>query len=374
MANVFKTTNRNNPCAICGDHKNRCRTKIQEFTIPCGDIEDLLFLCMEYREEISGFKYLGETENRLWGKFIDQELSSQLSTAWKGHRHESTWNKVKASPKPKIKAIRQPEKQVLSVAELDKEIRKLLGQLPLWEKHRQQLLNRGISDRLITAYQFRSIGYKQKLEETISSKLPLVSIDGMSLTNKYSGLLIPISNENAKFTGWQTRLDGLSKTKYLWPSDDDNSIHLKNGEMPINYVEPLNSIQAKTIGLVEGTGIKGLITANKYRQIVIGASGSLFCSSIKQFEKMLEFATRKTNSKRIVFYADANSVINKLVLNQYHQTCKLLINLGYEIEFAWYGQIFKSQGDIDEISHSIDFISPQEYFSMGKKILKSLNK
>ncbi len=332
---------------------------------------------MSYRGDLPGYKYCGETHNLLWGKYITQELSAELSAIWSEFLHQSSNNhqrqKVIAKAKPRlVRQIEQANYQnLLSIEERDLEISKLLQQLKLKPRHIQTLYQRGFSDRHQVYYQFKSLDYKQKLTNKVSPCLAGISPDGLSLVNKYSGLLIPICNEQQQYLGWQTRLDFANNLRYLWAKSPEFSIHLKeHEEIPLGFYLPIDKIKSRYIGIVEGVGFKAIHTANKFKQVVIGASGGMFASSPQQLKVYLDRASLLTNSNRVVLYPDAGAVLNRLILIQYQKAASLIISYGYELEFAWWGQITKSQGDIDEYDRGFEIISLEEFFAIAKKFVK----
>jgi hypothetical protein len=55
----FTPTRQGNPCLVCGDIKGRCR-----------QTADDLNLCMDSSGVLPGFKYLRQTKDGLWAKYI----------------------------------------------------------------------------------------------------------------------------------------------------------------------------------------------------------------------------------------------------------------------------------------------------------------
>lgn len=376
--NPFFACNRHNPCPCCGNTKYRCKSKITTFDLPGGEEKiDMQYFCMNYRGDLPGYKYCGETYNLLWGKYITRELSAELSAIWSEFLHQSSNNHQhqKVIAKSKLILVRQSEQvnyqNLLPIEERDLEISKLLQQLKLKAKHKQALYQRGFSDRHQVYYQFKSLDYKQKLTNKVSPCLAGISPDGLSLANNYSGLLIPIRNGRQQYLGWQTRLDFDANLRYLWAKSPEFSVHLKeHEEIPLGFYLPIDEIKSSYIGIVEGVGFKAIHTANKFKQVVIGASGGMFASSPQQLKVYLDRASLLTSSNRIVLYPDAGAVLNRLVLIQYQKAATLIISYGYELKVAWWGQITKSQGDIDEYDRGFEIISLEEFFAIAKKFVK----
>lgn len=382
MTNPFRSTRRGSPCPICGDITHRCRNKATEFDLPEFRVrEDIQYFCINYRNDIAGYKYSGETKDARWGKYITLELSEELSAIWSAYVRQNfaTANNTK----PKLKLERQKERIVeflttksnyqhlLKIPPRDREIRKLLCQLKLKPEHRRALQQRGVTQSQIERYQFKSISYLQRLETTVSNRLAGIAPGGLALSTKYTGLLIPIQDYQGRYLGWQTRLDYNKDTRYVWPTDEHSSAHLAEyGELPLAFFLPLENINSNYIGIVEGLGFKGIHTANRFRQVVLGASGGQFASSPQQLREYLNRASTLTQKKLVLLYPDGGAVLNRLVLIQYQRTASLIVKQGYEIKVAWWGQITKARGDIDEYSGGFDLISIREFFQIAKKFVK----
>ena len=69
----------------------------------------------------------------------------------------------------------------------------------------------------------------------------------------------------------------------------------------------------------------------------------------------------------LILTPDAGSLINKQVMSRWQQVTTLLEKWGYQVKFAWWGQVDKSQPDIDELENFsiIEYISPHEFFKKG---------
>jgi ribosomal protein S14 len=62
----FVPTRRSNPCQLCGDTKGKCRET------------DSVLLCMTFadaREHIPGLRFIGQTKDSLWGKWVTDDQS-----------------------------------------------------------------------------------------------------------------------------------------------------------------------------------------------------------------------------------------------------------------------------------------------------------
>ena len=160
----FIPSSRRNPCPVCDDIKGKCRT------VPESD----LVLCMNFGEDLPGWHYQGQTSNDLWGKFFP-------SDGFKSELHN-----ISLSARLPI-----PEKQIVADQEKDKNYRKILQQISLSDRHREDFKRRNLQQPEI------------QFLETIARSLP-------------NGYLIPFPNAEGQFAGAQTRRDEAEGGRYRW--------------------------------------------------------------------------------------------------------------------------------------------------------------
>jgi hypothetical protein len=233
--------------------------------------------------------------------------------------------------------------------------------------HRKALIKRGFTDQQINQYGFKSVRYKQPLTNAVSNRLAGVAKNGKHLTNKFSGLIVPIKNESGFYLGWQYRLDNASGCRYLWASSLGASSHLSEySELPLSFHFPNGSITNRNyIALTEGVGFKPQLTANRFGLISLGASGGMFSISPKLLKVYLNQASNILRIKQILLFPDAGAVRNPNVLKQYKRTIDLIESLGYTVEIAWWNQIDKSCPDPDELKGDYQIISTEQFFNFG---------
>lgn len=382
MSNPFRPANKTNPCPVCGDTTRRCRRKLTRFDLPGGQtIEAEQFFCVSCRDDLPGFKYSGETDGYRWGKYITQELSEELSLIWSDYTRQHPQNaksrKLKLKPKKSSRypVTRVPElvsyKHLLGAEHRDREIRKLLAQLSLKPKHIWALSRRGLSQLQIERCCCRSVTNFQSIAKPVNDRLAGIAPGGMSLNSNYAGLLIPIRNPLGQYIGWQVRLDFTKNSCYVWASGETTSVHLPDsGELPLGFFLPQHQAKSNYIGLVEGLGFKGIVTSDRYSQVILGASGGQFASSPQQFKQYLQAASKLTQRKILLLYPDAGSILNRLILIQYWHTVALATEYGYQVKVAWWGQITKGCSDVDEHHFGFNIISPNEFWAIAKKFIK----
>lgn len=182
--------------------------------------------------------------------------------------------------------------------------------------------------------------------------------------------MIPIRNPFGQYLGWQVRLDFTEESCYVWATGA-STVHLPDsGELPLGFFLPQNGVKSNYIGLVEGLGFKGILTSDRYRQVILGASGGQFASSPQQFAQYLQAASELTQRKILLLYPDAGVVLNSQILNQYKRTATLAGKQGYQLKVAWWGQITKACPDIDEHQHGFSIISLSEFWAIATKFIK----
>ena len=168
----FIPTRRGNPCKICGDTRGKCRETAS------------VLLCMNVADAVSagdipGYKFIGATKDRLWGKFVEQNEQS-----WTKEQKEQ-WIRERELIRQQ-RTAEELYRQTLSLPaqERDRLYRKLLSQLSLNPSDFSDLERRGLTTEEIKASNFRSVERWQKLESELSHRLPGVNLDGLSLNTQ----------------------------------------------------------------------------------------------------------------------------------------------------------------------------------------------
>lgn len=355
----FIPTRRGNPCEICDDTSGKCRQG--EPVQLCMTIADTVF-----GAAVSGYKFIGQTKDGLWGKFIEehgQDWAFQQRQEWR--EEQERLRRQRAAEEEKRRAAALP------ATERDRLYRHLLFQLTLHPADRADLKRRGLSDEQIEQGEFRSVEQWQQLESELPHQLPGINLDGLSL-NAQPGYLCPIKDADGLIVGCQIRLRSTDDGgRYRWLTSatkkrpNGPTPHLPNGELPgelpLAVHRPLE-VKLSSIGMTEGTGVKPFFTAQRLGQVTIGAAGGQFAASPQTLKATLE----KLGSKIIDFYPDAGTVGNRNVVEQYKKTWKLLQQWGYQVRVGWWGQTAKDQSDIDELADlgAIAYINTDDFLSI----------
>ncbi len=138
--------------------------------------------------------------------------------------------------------------------------------------------------------------------------------------------------------------------------------------MPITCVTPAELLHTDFIGLAEGI-LKPIVIGELFGVTCIGASGGNFSSSPKQLKEYLSIVSSQQNTKRIVYFVDANAVNNDQVYRRDCKTLQLLLDWGFEVKIADWGQLYdRSALDFDEYlaegNNSYNLISSEDYLSL----------
>lgn len=352
--------NRRN-CPVCNGARNDCRQNQTTLLVHCRE-ENANPLNWIFRgQDAWGFN--------MWAYAPDVEAQKTENRA--------EWQQLQETQR-KIRSHKLREKQARSLTDKEKDrlIKQILSQLSLSKKHRQNLRDRGLTNEQIDSACYRSVGKWQKLAISVDDNLAGVRLGGESLLTPDSGILCPIRNHKGQFVSWQLRQDNNADAKYIWAASERKRQHRPTshnkqyGELPLGVWTPHASAgdaRPGVVGLTEGTTIKPQIASNRLNIPVIGASGGNFASSSKTLKRTLEHLS----AQEVILYPDAGAVINKNVLKQYKKVFRLLKQWNYEIKVAWWQQINKESGDIDEIDEvtnsKITYLSPDAFIKLAKK-------
>lgn len=355
--------NRRN-CPVCNGARNDCRQNLSTKLVHCRDNSITPNNWIFRGQDAWGFN--------MWAYTPDVE-------AQKAENH-AEWQQLHAYQR-KIREQKQCEKQARSLSddEKDKLIKQILSQLSISKKHRQNLNDRGLTDEQIEIGGYRSVNKWQKLTTPVDDNLAGVRLGGESLLTPESGILCPLRNHKGQFVSWQLRQDNNTDSKYIWAASERKRHHRPTshnkqyGELPLG-VWKTNSTdhnaQPGVVGLTEGTTIKPHIASLRLNIPVIGASGGNFASSSQTLKATIEHLS----AQEVILYPDAGAIINPNVQKQYEKTFKLLKEWNYPVKVAWWQQIAKEDGDIDEIDEidevtnsKITYLSPDAFIKLAKE-------
>lgn len=355
----FISTQRRNPCVLCGNTSGKCR-----------EVHNLR-LCMEYTTgypNIPGYRFKGLTKDGLWGIWVVDDGVSRSDTD-----RDQWWKEQQTRRYLRKQAEAEQCAQALPALERDRQYRRLLSLLTLHHSDRTDLHQRGLSEAQIKVGGFVSVEQWQTLPEEFPITLPGINWDGQSLNVPGDGYLCPIRDVDGFIVGCQLRLRSPEdRGRYRWLSSrtkkrpNGQPPKLPNGELPLAVFRPEAPIR-QAIALVEGVGPKPFITSQKLNVITVGAAGGLFAASPQTLQITMERLTADVGTNRIEFFPDAGALENPNVLRQYKITWDLLEQAGYSTYVGWWGQVSKSDLDIDELEdvEAIAFLSPKAFLALA---------
>lgn len=165
-------------------------------------------------------------------------------------------------PMPLQPVPHKTERQPLPLEDRHKVYSEMLSFLTLNEKHRENLLERGLSDERIVRSLYRSMPEtpeaRRLLAKLVGFHHELLGIPGFYTRESEwtlagpNGFLIPVRNKDGLIQGMKIRLDDKSNParKYRWLSSRDR--HLANGTRSYSWVHVTGNTQSKRAFLTEG--------------------------------------------------------------------------------------------------------------------------
>ncbi len=347
----YTPTRIGNPCIHCSDTKGNCRTH------KTGEMHLCVSLAGSKKGEKSqGYVAIGDTSDGRWlqllpdnGTEYSSEKIRELRLEWQRQEEQAKRDRIIGE---------------MPATERDRHYRDILAQLSLCSDDKADLVRRGFTNDQIVKSNFKSVERWQKLSKTYPGNLPGINSRGDGLITHTPGYLCPIPDDNGLIVGLQVRKRILTEgdTQRYYFLSQDSSIRL-NDQIPLAVFSPCECLD-KRIGLVEGVGAKPFLTCERLGIPVIGAAGGHWASSEKHLKQaLLQLGVGEGDA--VTIFADAGSVRNKSVIHQYKRTEYLLESWDYVVSFAWWCQVDKSFGDIDELKpeqcNEIRFLSTAEF-------------
>lgn len=344
MKRQFQPTNKGTSCPICDDITGKCRITDQD-----------LVLCMSFTsaQDVPNWRFTKLTKNGLWGTWARDD----------GQKFDPIqWQKNKAE-REAAQQRRQAHQRAhtLSPDQRDKYYRQLLASLKLDPIDHADLIGRGFTDQQIKEAGFKSVDQWQKLDIDLPVNLPGVSHSGKSLIIGSAGYLCPCYDHKSRIVGLQVRFRvARGKQRYAWLSSATKKRPngappaLANGENPLTVVN-LCGGSSPVVYLAEGTGAKPWLAAQLLDSPVIGAAGGLWSTSPQTLETNLRTLTQTATDAKVILIPDAGDVSNPHLRHRNRRTLSVLAGLGYDVQIMWWGQVLKSDADIDHLQKGFDY-------------------
>ena len=322
----FSPTKSNNPCPICDDIKGKCRI--------ASDNQDFV-LCMTHPSDVglADWKYLGETNGSYFaGKYVRKRPESELE---RQERRDRNLRLRLAQQKAKRDGLAK----LPDAAQRDRLYQGYLQKLGLDSLDKADLESRGLSEAEI-----RHLGAK----------------------STSSGYILPIKNPLGQILGFQIRLHDAASGRYRWHKPFGISAQQQNGELPLAFHGDVQ-IDCPRLVLVEGTGVKPYLASKLRGCVAIGASGGQFVASKETLQGYLDAIRAKPDVTRLEYAIDAGDIANPSVMRRHEKNFDFLADLDFEINVLWWGQVAKTDCDIDELSSdtAIQLLTVEQFFQLA---------
>lgn len=230
-------------------------------------------LNINFVKNVFNCNYCGEHGGmlELYGRYYNlanREAFEEICSGLHLEEEKQTVDKVQV-PKPKIESTGEAFAVALAPEEeINKTYSMLLSLLTLSDKHRQDLLNRGLTAEQIDRRRYRStpvFGFKQIVQKLVQAGCVIQGIPGfyqdddrkwsMNFSTRGSGFLIPMESVDGHISGMQIRLDKpRDGQKYIWFSSVNKEKGVSSGS-PVHFIGNLDTDE---IYITEG-GLKGSI-------------------------------------------------------------------------------------------------------------------
>jgi uncharacterized protein (DUF927 family) len=320
----IKSTNKTNPCPVCGNVSGHCKTTSTE-----------LVLCAHTLDAAStpeGWKFLDRSKGGgQWGKIVPSgQPESGNSKALRLQR---------AAEQAAIEAARMA--RLKPKKERDEDYRYRVANHPASSAAIADLTRRGLDS------------------EDLAKLTPISDARG--------NYIVPIRDLDGLMVGGQVRSLAATKgAKYFWATKGENHLP-ESKELPLAHW--VFSGEPEMIALCEGTGAKPYLASKRLEAVAIGAAGGNFCSSPKTLKATLD----RHSDLPVVLMPDGGAVENKSVMRQYLAVYTLLKSWGRELSILWWGQLTKADGDIDEIGPEVvtSTIAWAEFVAIAAPILEA---
>jgi hypothetical protein len=322
----FSPTKSNNPCPICDDITGKCRT--------ASDNQDFV-LCMTHPSDadLPDWKYLSETNGSYFaGKYVRKCPESESDRLERRDRNL----KLRMAQQ---KAKRDGLAKLPDASQRDRLYQNYLQKLDLDSLDRADLVSRGLSE---------------------------LEIQHLGAKSTSSGYILPIKNPLGQIFGFQIRLRDANSGRYRWHKPFGISAQQQNGELPLAFHGDIQ-VDCQHVVLVEGTGIKPYLASKLRGCVAIGASGGQFVSSKETLQSYFDAIGANPELTRLEYAIDAGDIANPSVMRRHEKNLDFLTELDFAVDVLWWGQIAKTDDDIDELSGdaAIQLLTVEQFFQIA---------
>lgn len=336
-------------CPICNGARKDCRQSLET---------DLIF-CLSNNQAPQGYKHVGHDSHSFGMYAVAAEDSSAVGFS------RDVQNAKFVSMRRKLELAQESNRKgMLDAAGRDENWKAIAKQLKLEDRHKYDLIGRGLSAEAIAHFGFKSVERNHPLDYKVNNKQAGINQAGNGMITK-AGYLVPISNNHSQVIGWQVKTDDSSNGKYVWAAPvtvnkKELSAHTKEEfELPLQMAY---QVESKVVGLCEGT-LKPLVASHRHNLTMIGSSGGNFASSSKLLKQYLADACEAACTDTVTIFPDSGSLSNPNVAKQLEKTVKTVESFGYRVLIASWGQLLdKSFPDIDELASlaTVAYVTPAQ--------------
>lgn len=278
-------------CPECGDARGKCSYNIEKNAVNC-------FVC-----GFHGNKYAIHMKAR--GFTTEEEAYKDMTSGNYG-------NNASYSIPLQMAAVKAPVTELAPKTQIDEVYKALLSMLTLKDKHKKDLLRRGLSEEQIKKFQFKSLPLDSRpyADALIRRGLELEGVPGFYL-NRYGkwcfstpceGYFCPVY-DGKYLTGMQIRSDTPKNgAKYLWFSSAYKTSGVSSGAIATRLQGSTN-VLIVTEGILKATVIWCLLGG---RATVIGVPG---VASIKNLP--MHLVLYRGNTGKVFETYDMDKVLTK---------------------------------------------------------------
>jgi len=220
----------------------------------------------------------------------------------------------------------------------------MLQMLTLSDKHRRNLRERGLSEKMIEGNMYRSMPESDWERRNVANRLAdmydLTGIPGFFTRqcrwNLYgkSGFLIPVCTKDNLIQGLQIRLDDVADKKFRWLSTNN----FDNGTKIYGYIHVVGDVKSDTLYLTEGP-----LKADVASYLAGGApfAGLTGVNATGQLAEVI----RSIKPRRIVECIDMDKVANPQVRKALNRIQSIAMPLCSEYKPFYWSADFKGIDD-----------------------------
>jgi len=302
----------------------------------CGDKKYRMYLSRERDNSTYYCHNCGAGGNAvtLYARLFNVDTKEAYIALMNNPNVAKTQNEVVKAPSHELKPLLQRHEIYLE----------FLTMLTLHDRHRKNLRERGLSEKMIQGNLYRSMPEseyeREHISRVLSDKYDLTGMPGFftkrcrwQLYGKL-GILIPVCTNDSLIQGLQIRLDDVSEKKFRWLSTNG----FENGTKIYGFIHVVGDTKSDTMYLTEGP-----LKADVASYLAGGAlfAGMTGVNATGQLAKLIQ----TVRPKRIVECVDMDKLRNLQVRKALNRIQSIAVPLCQEYKPFYWSEDFKG---IDE--------------------------